>query len=262
VKGVLLNSIARIVFWGFISWLFIRTFILQIFIVPSASMKNTLNEGDYVFVNKLAYGARLPITPLSIPYTDIYLETLNLPYFRLPGYTSIQNNDIAVFNFPCDREKPIDHKQTYVKRCIAIPGDTLLIKNGIIFINHSPIKKILTVVDDSSNTNDTYTPNYFPNNALVKWSLQNFGPFYIPKKGDSILLTQNNLIIYKTLLKDFELVQMPSISDSLLTNKPSQSHYCFKNNYYFMMGDNRSQSMDSRFWGLVPENHIVGKVIE
>src|SRR4051812_18696025 len=125
----------RIVFWSLLIALLIRTFIFQVYKVPTASMKNTLKEGDYILVDKLAYGPRIPITPLSFPFGNIYSELLQLPYIRVPGFSSVKRNDIIVFNFPLETEVPFDLQKPYVKRCVALPGDTLQINEAKIFVN-------------------------------------------------------------------------------------------------------------------------------
>jgi signal peptidase I len=257
----------QILFWSFAIYLLMRTFIFQSYSVPSNSMNNTLKAGDYIFVNKLAYGARIPMTPLTIPFSNVYWEGIQLPYFRTIGYSKIKQQDIVVFNFPLDNGLPIDQRQNYVKRCIAVAGDTLEINKGVVFINNKALieaKNTLFQVDADKNRilvdSNVYSPAVFPNNADVKWNIDYFGPLYIPKKGDSIVLTKNNLLFYKRIIENFEHNKLAIINDSIFINVQPIKYYHFKMNYYFMMGDNRNNSIDSRFWGFVPEDHIIGRV--
>jgi signal peptidase I len=257
----------QILFWSFAIYLLMRTFVLQSYKVPSNSMNNTLKTGDYIFVNKLAYGARIPITPIAIPFTNIYWSGFELPYFRTIGYTKIKHQDIVVFNLPIDIDLPIDQRQNYVKRCIAIAGDTLQIKNGLVYVNTKTIietENILLPTDANKNRivldSSIYSPAVFPNASDVKWNVDHFGPLYIPKKGDSILLTKNNLLLHKRIIENFEHNKLTLLNDVIYINAKPSKYYRFKMNYYFMMGDNRNNSIDSRFWGLVPEDHIVGSV--
>ena len=230
-------------------------------------MNNTLKEGDYIVVNKLAYGTRIPITPLSLPIGDTYVDWIQTPYFRLPGFTSVAHNDIIVFNFPLDKELPIDHRQEYIKRCIGLPGDTIQIKKGIVSINTKNIiepENILFLFDEKQNRllidSAAYSPAVFPNSSNIKWNADNFGPLYIPKKGENIILTKNNMLLYKKVIEEYENNEIKIKNDSVFINNQYRLTYTFKMNYYFAMGDNRYNSIDSRFWGFVPENHLIGRV--
>jgi signal peptidase I len=236
----------QFVFWSLFIWLIVRCFIMQAFKIPSASMNNTFKEGDYIFVNKVAYGSRVPITPLSFPFTDKYLDWVKLPYIRILGYTNVAQNDIVVFNFPLEDDLPIDHKKEYIKRCVGLPGDTLLIKKGVIIINNQPIaepESILFPMDlnkkriiiDSTN----YSPIVFPNSSLIKWNSDYFGPLYIPKKGAEIELTEKNLLLYKRIIRIYENNLLEIKNDSVFINNLYSKTYIFKMNYYFTIGDNR-----------------------
>jgi signal peptidase I len=232
-------------------------------------MKNTFHEGDYVFVNKLALGTRLPFTPLSLPINGFYSDIIQWPYHRLPGYTRVFPNDILVFNLPNEDGSPIDQKKEYVKRCVGLAGDSIQIKDAIVFINQSVLKEsenILFSKDQAGkkliSDSNYYHPSFYPNNSAIRWNLDYFGPFYIPKKNDSILLNRQQLILYKRLIEKYEQNTVQIKSDSVFINGHYQNHYQFKMNYYFVLGDNRNDSKDSRFWGLVPEDHIIGKVLQ
>jgi signal peptidase I len=259
----------RIAFWSFFIWLFIRSFIFQAYKVPTSSMNNTLKEGDYIFVNKLAYGFRFPITVLSFPFSKIYSDFISFPYTRSLGYSEVKRNDIIVFNYPLEKDFPIDHRQEYVKRCMALPGDTFLVKNGTIYVNNIPTSEPSTLLLNQNSKqkgmlfdSSFYNPSVFPNSSLIKWNLDYFGPLNIPKKGERISLTKNNLKLYERVIKNYENNELKMKGDSIFINNLQVTNYTFKMNYYFVMGDNRNNSIDSRFWGFVPESHLIGKVFE
>jgi len=292
-----INKFFKIIFWSVCLWLLIRIFFFQVFKVPSDSMNNTFKDGDYIFVNKLAYGPRIPITPLSIHIGNEkhFLNWISIPYLRLPGYSEISLNDILVFNLPSEISDPVDERKEYVKRCIGLPGDTILIDKGTVFINHmiTPelqeqikwciIKKKDNTVkecfissmtfDSISNdkhtliikknymSSETYSPNYFPNASQIKWNPDNLGPLYVPKKGKSIQLNDTTILLYQKIIEQFEHNTLTFKNDSVFLNGKFTLSYTFKMNYYFVLGDNRCNSIDSRFWGFLPEDHIIGKAI-
>ncbi len=278
-----IGKLTKLLFLAFVVWLITRVFIFQIFSVPTGSMRNTLKEGDYIFVNKLAYGARIPITPISIPATSIYIKSLLLPYLRLPGYSSPKRNDILVFNYPVESNVPVDRRKPFIKRCIGLPGDTLLISNGEISINSMLIEEAAGVLVRYSQLNglrdssmgieegrlsglgrDTYqageySPSFYPNTGLVKWNPDHLGPLVIPKMGMRIELSPSNLILYKRVLEIYEENTLQQLGDVVFVNGKAASHYTFKQDYYFVMGDNRYDSIDSRFWGFLPHDHLIGR---
>lgn len=305
-----LNKLFKIIFLSFFLWLGVKIFLFQVFIVPTASMNNTFMEGDYVVVNKTALGARLPITPLSIHIgtNKFFLDWLQFPYMRLPGFSNIERNDILVFNLPSEFQLPIDEKKESIKRCIGLPGDVVLIKDGEVYINNLikkessvlkwfslkinsnstdtiRLKKFMPLINcsisetdvfissekaDSINTfdcsllskkiipKDDYSPNYFPNATTIKWNPDHFGPFYIPKKGHGIYLNRRNMLLYQNILEKYESNTLSFKNDSVFINNKLCQFYTFKLNYYFVLGDNRYNSIDSRYWGLVPEDHLIG----
>ncbi len=222
-------------------------------------MHQTLLEGDNIYVNKLAYGARFPITPLSLPIGNNYMDAIQIPYFRMPGYSRVNYNDVIVFNFPMDDDAPVDERKGYVKRCIALPGDTLKIKRGVVSVNGKKVKEAETIVSSNAIDSSIYSPAVFPHSSQIKWNSDNFGPLYVPRKGEHIVLTKNNVLLYKTVIEKHENNKLEIKNDSVFINDKYRMTYTFKMNYYFTMGDNRNNSIDSRFWGFVPENHLVGK---
>jgi signal peptidase I len=256
-----LNNVLKIFFLSFIIWLFLHLFVFQALYVDSASMQNSLFEGDYIVVNKLAYGARLPITPLSLPFSSStsFLNWIHLPYLRLPGYSHILHNDVMVFNLPTEDHLPVDERELYIKRCIGLPGDTLKIDSARIFIdsklqNDIPFSKGFQVF-----SKNTYNPNYFPNSFRFKWNLDYFGPIKIPQKDDSVKLSLDNLDLYKKIISIYENNKLETKGTDIFINGKRSSSYTFKMNYYFVLGDNRHNSIDSRYWGFVPEDHIIGR---
>jgi signal peptidase I len=296
----------------------IRSFFFVSYSLPTSSMEKTLMEGDYILVSKLNYGARLPITPLTLPFIpSVYSSSLQFPYFRLPAFNKIKDNDVLVFNYLIEDEKPIDKRTAFVKRCVAVAGDTLHIRNGKIFINDhlseepenaefnfivktdsTPldpnqfrkfditeggpvmdmynynltttrknaelISKLPNVIKSEVMCEDSglYADNLFPSSMYYAWNMDNYGPIVIPAKGMTVKLNKKTLPLYYRIISVYEGNKLSIINDSIcsINDKPAKT-YTFKMNYYFMMGDNRHNSADSRFWGFVPEDHIIGKAV-
>ncbi len=304
----------------------IRTFFIEAFTIPTPSMEKTLMVGDFLFVSKMSYGARTPMTPLSFPFVHqelpiiggkAYSEAFKLPYYRLPGFGSVKNNDIVVFNYPMEDERPVDKQTHYIKRCIGIPGDTLKVVDRVVFVNgkqNMQPKKSQYVYDIKTNgiglsekvlrKNDIndggetfnqgeyrycltetsakalkelpnvtslevlsqpkgqYADYIYPYDPKLGWNMDNYGPIYIPKKGVTIALNQDNISIYRRVISKYENNKLEERADGkIYINGKEANSYTFKMDYYFMMGDNRHNSADSRFWGFVPEDHIVGKAV-
>lgn len=367
----------------------VHNYFIQPYIIPTGSLEKTLLIGDFLFVSKFHYGARTPTTAVAFPMvhdtlpivkTKSYVDFPQLPYFRLPGFKDIERNEIVVFSWPADTvrqffkkekgvRKPIDKKSNYVKRCVALPGDTLKIIDGFVYINgkqtqlpertktqytHFAYKakgvssrqlkqegikdfnrkyRIENITQESYNalspyiygrlTNDIEnfivltppaglplqlvnqlrlrvselleptkeltltikeaeilrgkgvfdslirkvnrqkTPNtsLFPNALPYAWNEDNFGPITLPKKGAQIKLTEQNLPLYKRIIREYESNSLEVKDGTFYINQQATDSYTFQQDYYWMMGDNRHKSEDSRYWGFVPEDHIVGKPV-
>ena len=319
----------------------VHTYFIQPYTIPTSSLEKSLLVGDFLFVSKMNYGARVPMTTVALPMvhdsipltkSKSYLTWPQLPYMRMPGIQNIDRTDIVVFNWPVDTVyrffdtskrrayKPVDKKSNYVKRCVGIPGDNLSIKDGIVYIDgkilqlperakpqfsykialdgKTPIDfeslfKDLDVTDPAGFMDQTKRDTLFMSaltevgaerlkntpgiTAVIrqisrendngvfphinKWNRDNYGPVYIPENGKTVALTTETLPFYKAIITDYENNDLKVNGSEIRINGEIATTYTFKQNYYFMMGDNRHNSEDSRYWGFVPENHIVGKPI-
>ncbi len=236
-----------------IAALIIKTFLIETSRVPTGSMEKTIMVGDFLFVNKFIYGSS---SPRNIPFTNI-----ELPYFQLPAVRNPEHGDIVVFEFPGGRDelKPKEISN-YVKRCIGLPGDTLEIKNKVVYINgkraHIPphIQYLMDYILPKGQTQ----PDIFPKGS--GWNKDNYGPLVIPKKGEIVKLTPQNIEKWRTLINRNYGKNVVSVRGNqvFIDNKPAET-YTVPQDYYFMMGDNRDDSFDSRFWGFVPREKIVGQ---
>jgi signal peptidase I len=312
----------RALLFALLTVVVVKFFFFWVYVVPSSSMEKTLLPGDLIFVNKMAYGVRLPITPLTVPLSHekmpfnkelkSFSDWIQLPYFRIFA-DSIQRNDVLVFNYPRATELPVDHRPFYIKRCIGLPGDTLQLKNKEVILNGERLpfpKEVAFNYKVHSNvklTNDTllkygiteggrvggkgfyqltlsnnakaelmdrkyitsirplkvdplgYADYIFPYHKSYQWNIDYFGKVIIPKKGVTVELDQKNIHLYQRIIEIYEGNELKLDGENILINKHIVSAYTFKMDYYFMMGDNRHNSSDSRFWGFLPEDHIVGK---
>lgn len=356
---------------------FLFAFVGQQYQIPSSSLEKSLLIGDFLWVNKITYGPRVPNTPLHFPLAQNTLPVLNcksyidkpqFEYHRLKGLRSVERYDIVVFNFPAGdtvaekvqnpdyytlvaqygREtiknnpetfgkvfyRPVDRRENYVKRCVGLPGDTLQIISNIVYINGKPLKEPQNVqynyifqstgnrltdeqweqlgvsiddrheepvqnpleaqffrnlgfnVDETGKANPIYvaplTPEahakamemndicnialvpegemipVYPNTKDYGWTRANYGKIWIPKKGETVALNLENLPIYERPIRNYEGNDLKVADGKIYINGKEASNYTFKMDYYWMMGDNRDNSADSRYWGFVPEDHIVG----
>ena len=385
-KTVLGEWISSIVF-AIVAATLVHTYFIQPYVIPTASLEKSLLVGDFLFVSKFHYGARIPMTVIAAPmvhdtlpfiHIKSYLTKPQLPYFRLARFQKIKHNEIVVFSWPADTvrqffvkekgvKKPIDKKSNYVKRCVGLPGDSLSIQNGYVYINGK--KTVLPdrakpkydhlVTTDGNYTNnvanlfgrDNFAGNVvripkeilkknrvdelietrtslefieqdsayayyrgniseskvavylnatsannmilfnateadakgfvgksgivavekfsakntsaemFPQSDEHRGTLDNFGPIYIPKKGKTIVLNLDVLPYYKKIIREYEENTLSVTGNQISINGEVVNSYTFKQDYYWMMGDNRHRSEDSRYWGYVPANHIVGKPV-
>lgn len=275
----------------------IRLFLFEIYLIPSQSMLPTIIPGDVVLVTKATYGPRL--SGFSSKKND---------YSRLGDLSGLQRYDIVVFNYPMGDSvlaknphrdyykikakannnitkdsiiyRPVKFRQPYIKRCIGLPGDTIMLKDGQPFVNsvktNSPIDEQDTVKQSQDRKYNwrarPRTPNrpsfwedakayriIFPNNYVYMWNHEIFGPIVVPQKGTTVRLNFINIWLYKRIIEAYEHNDIQIGPEGIFINGKKCEEYTFKMNYYFMMGDNRGNSIDSVFWGFVPEDHIIGK---
>lgn len=253
-----------IVALSILTWFFLQIFCFTTFNIPSDSMEPGMISGDRIVVNKLIYGARI----FNINRA-LNREKFNI--YRMPGLGSIKRNDIVVFNFPYpERHDSInfDIMQYYVKRCVAVPGDTFEIKDAHYHVKG--IKKQLGNVKfqdllASAFKEGTHEELYrivfkgYPHDTIVDWNMKDFGPLYIPRKGDKISMNRLNWALYRELIEWEQGVKLRFKDGKFYLGDKLINEYQFISNYYFVTGDKVMNSKDSRYWGMLPEEYIVGK---
>ena len=374
-KGIVREWTDALIF-ALVAAYLLRMFVFEAYTIPTPSMEKTLLVGDFLFVSKFHYGARIPQTPLALPLlhhslpgstTQSYLEWIKLPYMKLPALQKVKRYDMVVFNFPAgdtvalqkqertyydlvreaelelkmegnttanpiDRVKekynteikarPVDKRENYIKRCVGVPGDKIEVRSGVLYVNdqkaYEPeniyLPYVLSLNDSFVLTNEgiqemidendgdfmgmqahgnivvrftkeaivnlrgirwikSITPyviephrnvdsiaDIFPNNLkYYRWNIDNFGPVTLPSKGAKLILNDSTINQYKRLIEIYEVNKLEQKDGKIYINGKETTEYTCKLNYYWMMGDNRHNSADSRFWGFVPEDHIVGK---
>ncbi len=314
-KGPLREWIDALVF-AVILMVIIRTLFFDLFKIPTPSMEQSLLVGDYLFVSKLHYGTRTPIS-LGIPFTQIYLRDITLPWTRLPGFSEVKRGDAVVFNWPADADKPVDRKMHYIKRVIGLPGDTVAVQDKTVSINgtaqgllegmqqqwyvykkdprvslsrsrlqdagveeatptsNPSIVRVLAtqaaadtvavwggverVTPAVSRSDAGYSSHMYP--ASIGYTPDNYGPVRVPKDGEEIAFSAENWRYLAPVLLNYEGVQATADDDGYWIDGERVSSYTFTQDYFFVMGDNRDNSEDSRFWGFVPMTHVVGKAV-
>ena len=231
----------------------LRIFLFASFVIPTASMQPTLLPGDRILVNKLIPGPRLDWLSSSA-------DIVSGDDYRIKGSRSISRGDILVFNAPYHHSKKVRKNLNvyYVKRCVGIPGDSLVIRGTNYVVKNGVDSLRISIPSDQSTYHIwmAHKPEMF---KALEWTLTAFGPVYIPRKGEKIQLDSINIHLYKSLI-EYETGEEFYVDDNayLLSGRPYPAHV-FVQNYYFMAGDFPMDSEDSRFWGLLPEAHVVGK---
>ncbi len=255
----LLNTVL-VVFVITCIWIFSQVFLLASFRIPSDSMEPELVEGDFVAVWKPTLGARLfdLNATLRLEQTEIH---------RVPGLRKVRRNDVLVFNFPHPNgwDKVEMHiLKYYIKRCIGLPGDTLSIRDGRFRING--VSGSLGNLDSQERIGRTLPEEFpdgvykaFPFDSIMGWNIQNFGQLYIPKTGDKVEMNRKNYLLYRKLIAWEQKAEINYNDSAVFLDGEPIREYRFLKNYYFMAGDKGMNSQDSRYWGLLPEEYIVGK---
>lgn len=241
-------------FFALIAALLIITFIIQNTRIPTGSMEDTILVGDFVLVNKFIFGAS---SPRYIPFTEIAL-----PFFQLPALKEPKAKDIVVFEYPGDRDQLVADPVAvnYVKRCIGTPGDTIQIIDKVIFVNSKEfwIPSHIKYLNPYVKPKEYVEPRIFPKG--MPWNEDNYGPLVVPKKGYTIRLNIDNVEQWRTIIDREFGKRVVNIKGNVVTIEDVPvTKYTFRKDYYFMMGDNRDDSLDSRFWGFVSRDMIVGE---
>lgn len=255
--------------WGgalLLLWGVMQVFCFTSFKIPSDSMEPGLIAGDYIAVNKLVYGARLFRVLDAIDKKEIAIR-------RLPGLGAISRNDVVVFNFPYPAQWDsigFDVMKYYVKRCVALPGDTFEIKKARYGVRgvDAPMGNVESQKELAELLARERQPPHrgivlkgYPYDSIIGWDIEEFGPLYIPKQGDEIELNRTNWLLYRTLIEWEQKQKLVAKEGTFFMGENEITSYRFRKNYYFMAGDKVMNSQDSRYWGLLPEEFIVGKAV-
>ncbi len=251
----LIKRSAEIVVLAVIAALIFKTFFFEAFRIPTGSMENTLIAGDFLLVNKLVFG---PSTPKYIPFSDKEIPSIKFPSIRKPKI-----DDIIVFEFPGKQNELFTGRQSnYIKRCIGVPGDTIEIVNKNLLVNGSLVSLPETgkLLENDFSPRGIEDTRIFPKHK--NWNEDNYGPVFVPGKDIELEITYKNIDQYKKIINLENDDFVVSVSGKkVFINGSETDKYRFKQDYYFVLGDNRDDSYDSRFWGFVPENKIVGEAL-
>ena len=230
----------------------LKIFVVEAYRIPSGSMENTLRVGDFLLVNKLAYGLR---SPRYFPLTDA-----SIPSFIIPTFRSVHRGDIVVFDFPGNRDevRPAEPSD-YVKRCVGLPGDTVRIVNGVLTVNSSPIPFPAESIRPSHRDGPWHKSyQIFPEGS--GYSDVNYGPVIVPHKGEHVQLDASNLPTWGMLVRR-EGHDVTLAPGGVMIDAKPQREYVVQRDYFFMLGDNRDNSLDSRYWGFVSDDRIIGEAL-
>lgn len=230
----------------------LKVFVIEAYRIPSGSMENTLLIGDFLLVNKLAYGLR---TPHHIPLTNVRLASLTIPLF-----TEVDRGDIVVFEYPNGLEYLESEGQVnYIKRCIGLPGDTVMIRESRVFVNGreltQPSHGRMSNPGFSSNTGIHLLP------GGKGYTDDDYGPVVVPRKGDRIRLNVDSFEDWRSLIQLEGHRIYIGVDGSVRVDGKEATEYMVKDDYYFMLGDNRHNSLDSRYWGYVPDKNLIGEAL-
>jgi len=245
-------AFARTILFTILVAFLLKTFVIEAFRIPSGSMENTLLVGDFLLVNKLAYGLK---TPRYVPLTN-----LAIPSVTIPSFGKVRRGDVVVFEFP-GKHSELDGNDPvyYIKRCVGIPGDTILIRSGAVHVDGQEV--LLPAHGRASYPGQSLWLEPAEGGGSGSIDVNNVGPIIVPKKGDRIVLTDATVSHWKELIsREHHTVSVDSGDVITLDGVPASS-YVIEQNYYFMLGDNRGNSLDSRFWGFVPEGNIIGEAL-
>ena len=246
-------------------WLLIQIFCMTSFHIPSDSMEPELLAGDVILVDKLVYGARLFNVMEAVAGKQVEIK-------RLPGIGEIKRNDVIVFNYPCPKkwkQIEMDVMQYYVKRCIALPGDTFCIVDGRYKVNGyagtlgcvDAQDKFMALIREQALADDATGVRAYPGDSLIGWTVKEFGPLYIPKSGDIVPMDYWSAKLYKNMVEWEQKKNLRYEAGNIYLGDSLIAEYRFLKKYYFMAGDRAENSKDSRYWGLLPEEYIVGKAV-